>query len=605
MSPRTSWQAERRMNVWSLGASLLLTACSFGDISIGANPGLRESDAGFGRRDECGNGVDDDGNGLIDDGCPCGPGETQACFGGALGSRETGICSDGVQRCAVAGSAEWGDWGQTRCEGGLLEEGEERCDGMDHDCDGAIDEGCACSPGSVVPCGPTLLVGECRAGTQNCGNDSRWSACNGAVNPRAEICGNGLDEDCDGMADELCGCIPEPERCHDGIDNDCDGEIDELACDPNWSVDDLRIVEVERDGHMLCMRSSVGTIACAGYSEHSLGDGVTENSDAAIVLPGLTQVVELEVGPMNQVCVVLASGEVQCWGLGVRVPTPILGISDAQSVECGYSHCCALLSTGEVQCWGNGQYGLGDGVMSDSGVLRAPVYVQGIMNAVEIVAGYFFSCARTATNEVWCWGLNLHGALGDGVSSHTACGASASYDCAPTPVPVGGITGLVTRMHALFYGACVVSSSGSIECWGAPNSRTTSSTGVPLEEDIERVTNAVELTIGQHHICWLDMSGEVRCLGNDCSCQLGDGLLGESGASADCRRTSYTAGPGTRVVDVGTALQVTGGPNGGAVLTTSGEVRWWGAHLASIDWTTRPDLPTCRASAVALPWPGR
>jgi hypothetical protein len=48
----------------------------------------------------------------------------------------------------------------------------------------------------------------------------------GEILPAAEVCDDGLDNDCDGDTDEGCECVPSEELC-DGIDNDCDGEADE------------------------------------------------------------------------------------------------------------------------------------------------------------------------------------------------------------------------------------------------------------------------------------------------------------------------------------------------------------------------------------------
>jgi MYXO-CTERM domain-containing protein len=59
------------------------------------------------------------------------------------------------------------------------------------------------------------------------GSGAECNAVAGPPNPGGEICNNGLDDDCDGAIDEGCPpCPVEPEVC-DGKDNDCDGTIDE------------------------------------------------------------------------------------------------------------------------------------------------------------------------------------------------------------------------------------------------------------------------------------------------------------------------------------------------------------------------------------------
>lgn len=77
--------------------------------------------------------------------------------------------------------------------------------GLDDDCDGPIDEGCACLPGAVQPCfdGPPGRrdVGACRDGTQRCLATGLWGACEGGISPQPDVC-NGQDNACTGCPRE-------------------------------------------------------------------------------------------------------------------------------------------------------------------------------------------------------------------------------------------------------------------------------------------------------------------------------------------------------------------------------------------------------------------
>lgn len=119
----------------------------------------------------------------------------------------------------------------------------------------------SCAPSATRPCyaGPpgTLGVGACHAGIETCAADgSAWGACRGARTPVAEVCGNFVDEDCNGSEDDApdldgdgwtrCGgdccdaatdgCdVPELvnpgayDRDGNGVDDDCSGGADDAG----------------------------------------------------------------------------------------------------------------------------------------------------------------------------------------------------------------------------------------------------------------------------------------------------------------------------------------------------------------------------------------
>jgi hypothetical protein len=103
----------------------------------------------------------------------------------------------------------------------------ESCNGADDDCNGLVDEG---DPGGGGVCDTTLL-GACGPGTTYCDPSLGEIVCLPDAPPRPEICDNEIDDDCDGIVDEIedddgDGVPNCTDNCPDAHNPpaDCDGE---------------------------------------------------------------------------------------------------------------------------------------------------------------------------------------------------------------------------------------------------------------------------------------------------------------------------------------------------------------------------------------------
>jgi alpha-tubulin suppressor-like RCC1 family protein len=222
----------------------------------------------------------------------------------------------------------------------------------------------------------------------------------------------------------------------------------------------------------------------------------------------------------------------------------------SNSVATGGSHTCALLN-GNVWCWGNNFYGqLGNTTNAGTNTENpTPIKVTGLSSGVSaITAGAYHTCALV-TGSIYCWGAHDVGQLGNNV----AINASAN----PTPQQVKFSTDTaLTHIQNIAAGqnhTCAFS-SGSVYCWGSnssgqlgldPSSVSNSIYPHPVTFDPSVVEEGIRaLAGGAEHSCILT-SGTLYCWGDN-----GFGQLGNSA-------TIDTYNP-VQVIDDSTSLGIVG-----------------------------------------------
>ncbi len=143
--------------------------------------------------------------------CVCAPGASEPCYTGPGGTQDIGVCVGGTHTCDLDGTA----WGA--CEGEVTP-GNELCgNAIDDNCNAAVDEDVDADGDGFTVCG-----GDC------CDQDGQGCEKGKLVNPGAfEVADNELDDDCDGMADNV---LP-----------DCDGALDVAS---NDAMDGARAIDI-------------------------------------------------------------------------------------------------------------------------------------------------------------------------------------------------------------------------------------------------------------------------------------------------------------------------------------------------------------------------
>ncbi len=194
-------------------------------------------------------------------------------------------------------------------------------------------------------------------------------------------------------------------------------------------------------------------VLAAGWNgAGQVGDGTTVERHNFVVAGGVANVTAVGAGYYHSLAV-RADGTVWAWGWNYfgqlgdgttvdrHTPVQVAGLDHVVAVAGGAYHSLAVRADGTVWAWGwNGVGQLADGTRTDR---HAPVQIPGLSNIREVAAGAFHNLAVTHDGAVWAWGWNKYGQLGTGSLS--------ALEVRPVSVPSasGSISVATGAVHSL------------------------------------------------------------------------------------------------------------------------------------------------------------
>jgi alpha-tubulin suppressor-like RCC1 family protein len=204
---------------------------------------------------------------------------------------------------------------------------------------------------------------------------------------------------------------------------------------------------------------------------------------------------------------------------------------DAIEVSAGTYHTCAIRQDGSVVCWGSNNYG---GLGVDRSIAKSPKPLPVILpsaagRAVHIAADFISTCMLDSNGAVWCWGDQSEGELGDSVVD-----AAAAVPAIVQVVDASGKPISATQIATGYEFSCAVTTGGVVQCWGTNSTKILGDAAIGPISAVARPVGGLrpllsggkiaQLSYAQY-MCMIDSSG-AACWGRSGEGELGNGEEG-------------------------------------------------------------------------------
>ncbi len=304
-----------------------------------------------------------------------------------------------------------------------------------------------------------------------------------------------------------------------------------------------------------CIVVSEGTVRCWGHDNAGqVGNGTSSDRGSyytdAQVVEGLSNVASVYAFADTS-CALKSDGTVWCWGdasrgtfgiapsdyeshssncqydpllpaLWCHSPVQVSGLTNVTSLSIGWNHSCAI-AAGILKCWGfNANGELGTGVADAGSSVNATPTAASILDStvpVEVVVGMDSTCILDESSNVYCWGADSYGQLGNGPGNSPSLQKTLLK------------TGIASISFPMGSGnfCAIESADGELWCWGnnysgSTGTNTDGNTNVHSPTSTG-LTSVVAVHGGYAHTCAVLADYSAKCWGMNTSGQAGVGSL--------------------------------------------------------------------------------
>jgi alpha-tubulin suppressor-like RCC1 family protein len=327
-----------------------------------------------------------------------------------------------------------------------------------------------------------------------------------------------------------------------------------------------------------------GTLLAWGSNAYGqIGDGTNQDRLQPTAVQTLQDVTEFSAGQYHMLAL-QSNGTVYAWGdnangqlgfVGPPMSSTTPGIVNfpfgtrIKQVAAGAQFSLAVDTAGNVWAWGDNAYGqLGDNTTTPHAV---PAQIAGIAGVDGVIAGESHVLALLDDGTVRAWGYNIRGQLGVG---------DATDRWVPTQVvdptdPTGFLTGIEAlaagAMHSL-----ALKDGGAVLAWGFNGdgelgNNTVADSAVPVQV-LGGLPQITSIACGSYHSLAVDASGYAWSWGYNAAGQLGNGTTVSTGAGVPTlvRDTTDASGYLTNVV------RIAGGYAHSVAIRSDSTARAWG-----------------------------